>query len=97
MKQLSQTIDLGDIVRTLTPAAQRKARGITYLPLRTRTPGKGPPAKLGNGMVAINLADKRLWIGVHGEIVEVRDIDHLMACWIVVLQDNDKPTEPEAA
>ena len=62
---------------------------ITYLPARTRTRGNGPPKKLGNGMVAIDLPDKRLWIGVHDEIVEVRDLDHLLECWTNVLADDE--------
>lgn len=78
---------LGDLLLKMSPKARRRAHMITYLPTRTHTRGKGPPTTLGNGMVAINLPDRRMWIGVHDEIVEVRDLDHLLECWTKVLDD----------
>ena len=60
---------------------------VFYKPTRTLTPGKGPPDTLGKGLVAINIPDRRLWIGTLKDgTVEVKSVDELIDRWIEVIE-----------
>lgn len=58
-----------------------------YLPARTRQPGNMPePHSLGDGQVALNLVDRRVFVGVPDEVdpsgmVEVTTLEQLFEHW----------------
>ena len=60
----------------------------SYKPARTYTVGNGPPNELGPGLIAINVPDRRLWIGTAGGTVEVKSVDELIDRWVEVI-DHD--------
>ena len=75
--------DLNKLVGDLEDLVTR----VLYKPTRTLTPGKGPPDHLGKGLVAINIPDRRLWIGTFKDgTVEVKSVDELIDRWIEVIE-----------
>ena len=75
--------DLAKLVRELESFTSK----MQYKPTRTLTPGKGPPEHLGKGLVAINIPDRRLWIGTfNAGTVEVKSVDELIDRWVEVIE-----------
>lgn len=67
------------------------------MPTRSRTPGQAPdPGDLGEGQIALNLADRRIWIGVAEEIdpagyVEVTSLEQLFDHWAHAIERHTRP------
>lgn len=72
-----------------------RVRQHIYLPARSRTPGQMPePGDLGEGQVAVNLTDRRLWIGVANDgIVEVTEVSQLIDYWADAIERHTRPRE----
>lgn len=58
----------------------------TYLPARSWNEDTQWPSDLGDGQVAINIPNRRLWIGgTDGQAIEIFDLHQLMDCWIATI------------
>lgn len=65
----------------------RVIRGAYHLPLRSYQPGKVPYTLMTQGQLAVNLADRRLWIATANRIVEITDLQQLFDHWHRVVQE----------
>ncbi|MBO0737221.1 MAG: hypothetical protein J2P48_11705 [Alphaproteobacteria bacterium] len=59
---------------------------IAYLPARTYQSQKPPPADLGDGQIALNIPDRRVWVGTDSGPVEVTDLQQLIDQWIATVE-----------